>query len=93
MYFESLSREEDGVGSSTSLEDEAKEQFWQWESYADYLLFVCFFSAAIGAFTIAFRSSLAYQGFLGLASAGVEATLGAPQFILNYQRQNTSGLS
>jgi hypothetical protein len=83
VYFESLSREEDGV-TSPALEDEQKEQFWQWESYADYLLFICFFSAAIGASTIAFRTSLAYQGFLGLASAGVEGTLGAPQFILNY---------
>lgn len=83
VYFESLSQSED-EGASPPFEEEQKEQFWQWESYADYLLFICFFSAAIGASTIAFRESLAYQGFLGLASAGVEATLGAPQFILNY---------
>ena len=34
-----------------------------------------------------------YQGFLGYTSSAVEAVLGVPQFMLNYKRQNTSGLS
>jgi hypothetical protein len=50
-------------------------------------------AAIICGLTVQFGEIRAYQTFLGLASAGVEALLGAPQFILNYQRQNTSGLS
>ena len=50
-------------------------------------------AAATGAVTILMRENRTYQTVLGLASSGVEAMLGAPQFILNAQRQNTSGLS
>jgi len=67
--------------------------FWKWENYADYLLFISFFSSSVGLLTIPLRSNPTYQALLGFSSAGVEALLGAPQFLLNYQRQNTSGLS
>jgi len=50
----------------TGLEDEeeeeqlVRERFWQWESYSDYLLFVCFLASVIGAFTIVFRDNTTY---------------------------------
>jgi solute carrier family 66, member 2 len=50
-------------------------------------------AAVTGAITLQLGEDRTYQTFLGLLSSGVEAMLGAPQFLLNYQRQNTSGLS
>lgn len=71
----------------------AKEKFWQWAGFTNYLLFVCSIAAATGLATIFLGENRTYQTMLGLLSSGVEAMLGAPQFLLNYQRQNTSGLS
>ncbi len=70
------------TASTDSTENEedllVREGFWQWESYSDYLLFVCFLAACIGALTIVFRDHHPYQQLLGYISAGVEAMLGAP---------------
>jgi len=74
-------------------DDFGESKFWKWDSYADYLLFISFFSSIVGLLTLAFRLNPLYQGLLGFSSAGVEALLGTPQFMLNYRRQNTSGLS
>jgi hypothetical protein len=66
-------------GSDEQEEEQlVRERFWQWESYSDYLLFVCFLAAVIGAFTIVFRDHAPYQMLLAYVSAGVEALLGAP---------------
>lgn len=73
--------------------EKKKEKFWQWTAYSDYLLFVCALGASIGLSTVFLGQNPLYQTFLGLASSMVEAGLGVPQFLLNYQRQNTSGLS
>lgn len=54
---------------------------------------MCSIAAATGLATIFLGENRTYQTMLGLLSSGVEAMLGAPQFLLNYQRQNTSGLS
>jgi solute carrier family 66, member 2 len=40
-----------------------------------------------------FHASPIYQAILAYTSSAVEAGLGVPQFMLNYKRQNTSGLS
>jgi solute carrier family 66, member 2 len=72
---------------------ETREKFWQWRFYSDYLLFISLMAATVGMFTVLLHQSHAYQAFLGYTSSGVEAVLGVPQFLLNYRRQNTSGLS
>jgi PQ loop repeat len=72
---------------------EVKERFWNWTNYTDYLLFICSLAASIGFSTILMGENHRYQALIALSSSGIEAILGAPQFYLNYQRQNTSGLS
>ena len=43
--------------------------------------------------TFLFRSFLGFVALIGSLSSGIEALLGVPQFLLNYQRKNTQGLS
>ena len=68
-------------------------KFWNWRGFSDYLLFVTTLGAGIGLATCFFRGFPMYQGFLGLTSSAIEAGLGIPQFLLNYRRQNTEGLT
>jgi hypothetical protein len=42
---------------------------------------------------ILFDGDTGYNILLGTLSSGIEAMLGVPQFILNFQRKNTKGLS
>jgi hypothetical protein len=67
--------------------------FWNWRSFSDYLFFITSLGIGIGLATFFFRGYPAYQVFLGLTSSAVEAGLGVPQFLLNYRRQNTEGLT
>ena len=48
---------------------------------------------AVGLMTVFFHQNPVFQLFLAYTSSSVEAILGVPQFMLNYQRKNTSGLS
>ena len=68
-------------------------QFWQWRNFSDYLLFISSMADIIGVATCIFKDYYLYQSFLGLTSSAVEAGLGVPQFLLNYRRQNTDGLT
>lgn len=43
--------------------------------------------------TMVFNGSVAYVGVIGFLSSAIEGLLGVPQFLLNYRRKNTSGLS
>ena len=67
--------------------------FWNWRSFSDYLFFIATLGAGIGLATCFFSGYPAFQAFLGLTSSAVEAGLGVPQFLLNYRRQNTEGLT
>jgi hypothetical protein len=67
--------------------------FWNWRSFSDYLFFIATLGASIGLATCFFSGYPAFQVFLGLTSSAVEAGLGVPQFLLNYRRQNTDGLT
>ncbi len=57
------------------------------------MLFITALGAGVGLATCVFKDYGVYQGFLGLTSSAVEAVLGVPQFLLNYRRQNTEGLT
>ena len=78
---------DNGIGSGLFA------NFWNWRSFSDYLFFITSLGAGIGLATCFFRDYPAYQVFLGLTSSAVEAGLGVPQFLLNYRRQNTEGLT
>ena len=67
--------------------------FWFWDSFISYAKFIVAFILAMAIITSIFHASLLFQHIIAFASSGVEACLGVPQFILNYKRQNTSGLA
>lgn len=73
--------------------NEIKESFWKWRYYSDYLQFICMIAFTVGLMTVFFHQNPVFQLFLAYTSSSVEAILGIPQFYLNYQRKNTSGLS
>ena len=69
------------------------KNFLNWRNISDYMLFITALGAVIGVSTCLFKDYPMYQNFLGLTSSAVEAVLGVPQFLLNYRRQNTEGLT
>lgn len=83
----------DSSSTTSEIQEVKKSHILKMESFSDYLLFVFSLGFVFGTLTLFLGDNLAYQSFLGLTSAGVEGLLGVPQFYLNYQRQNTSGLS
>lgn len=69
------------------------QRFWFWDRFTHYLKFLCLFATVMLLITLPLRHSVIFHGVIGFASSGVEAMLGVPQFLLNYRRRNTSGLS
>lgn len=69
------------------------QRFWFWDNFSYYLKFLCLFSTIMLIITLPLRESVIFHGMIGFASSGVEAMLGVPQFMLNFRRKNTSGLS
>jgi hypothetical protein len=67
--------------------------FWFWDSFYSYAKFLAGFTIVVGIITGFLHANPVFQHLIAFASSGVEACLGVPQFILNYKRQNTSGLA
>ena len=51
------------------------------------------FTLIVMLITLVLKDYETFQFVLGILSAAIEALLGVPQFILNFKRKNTSGLS
>ncbi|CAL1544814.1 unnamed protein product [Lymnaea stagnalis] len=67
--------------------------FWRWTDFLSYLEFVSLFSLVIGLLTYLFINSVIYIELLGFMAVFTEAMLGAPQFLRNYQKKSTVGMS
>jgi hypothetical protein len=68
--------------------------FWNWENYSDYIEFIAQFILAntiLTLFMVFYVQSQWYIDFLGYIALLIEATLGIPQLIQNYQLQSTKG--
>jgi hypothetical protein len=68
--------------------------FWNWSRYIDYVYFILFI---IIFFTVLSNligfDNFYYVEFIGSLAAGVEAIIGVPQVITNYQDKSTGSLS
>jgi ABC-type amino acid transport system permease subunit len=80
-------------GQQEGEQETHKESFWHWSSFTIYLKYITLLFCTLIALTAALARFHTYTLFLGSLSAAVEATLGVPQFLLNYKRKNTFGLS
>lgn len=81
------------VKISTKVHKGRQETFWHWNSIWPYLQVLLAMSAVLRFCSHCFKEHHLYAWLLGMASSGVEALLGCPQFKLNYERQHTKGLA
>lgn len=70
------------------------DNFWNWSDMASYIAFVGALAFVVGVLSgILIPLSPLYVEMLGYAALMIEATLGLPQLIQNYKKQNTEGFS
>lgn len=76
------------------LEEVSTNYFWNWPDMISYIAFIGLFSTIVGVTSgLLIPVSPLYVEVLGYAALMIEATLGLPQLIQNYKRQNTEGFS
>ncbi|EAR97330.2 PQ loop protein (macronuclear) [Tetrahymena thermophila SB210] len=68
-------------------------KFWRWQDIRSYVESVITFTVFFTLVTLMFVHNYAAVQIIGMISAMIEATLGFPQMIKNYQNQNASGIS
>lgn len=69
------------------------QRFWYWRHYSSYLLAFFVMNAILTILTYIFQSSNNFKVLLGVLSSSIEALLGLPQFLLNFQKKSTHGLA
>jgi len=67
--------------------------FWKWDDLSSYIFTLLAFALVSGTVTYFFLDSPVYIEGLGTLSLLIEACLGMPQLIRNFQRKSTRGLS
>ena len=69
------------------------EYFWQWSRFIDYIQALLFFTLIMAYITSSFIHNTFFVESLGFTAVFVEAMLGMPQFLRNYQNKSTKGMS
>ncbi|XP_039619439.1 solute carrier family 66 member 2 [Polypterus senegalus] len=67
--------------------------FWSWSHIEDYLLFCFSFTVLCAFITFLFLDSVLFVETLGSLAVLIEAMLGVPQLIQNFQNRSTQGMS
>eukprot|EP01133_Synstelium_polycarpum_P019051 gene19051-22807_t len=67
--------------------------FWDWDVFPPYLVFLGAYSVFFLMLTYMFIYVPSFFELLGALSLTIEAMLGVPQLIQNYQKRSTKGLS
>jgi len=67
--------------------------FWKWTRFVDYLQALLVFTIIFGYITYLLLDISAYVETLGFAAVFMEAMLGTPQWLKNYQNKSTQGMS
>ncbi|KAN0064235.1 hypothetical protein ACQY0O_003402 [Thecaphora frezii] len=65
--------------------------FWQWEDYGSYLLFLGMLVALLAVLQVALGWIKAYVTTLGFIALGLESTLPLPQLVANQKRKSLAG--
>ncbi|KAN0022128.1 hypothetical protein ACTFIU_004296 [Dictyostelium citrinum] len=69
------------------------ENFWEWDNFSAYTIFLGGYSAFFLLLTTVYLYSPSYFEYLGTLSLTIESILGLPQLIQNYKKRSTKGLS
>lgn len=80
------------VTKHTFLELDPK-YFWKWTRFNDYIQCLAFFTLVMAYITWLLIEVQAFVETLGFAAVFIEAMLGTPQFLKNYQNKSTQGMS
>ena len=73
--------------------DQFVQRFWYWRNYSSYLLAFFVMTAVLWILTYMMSESKAFMVLLGVMSSFIEALLGLPQLLLNFQKKSTHGLA
>ncbi|PWZ01869.1 hypothetical protein BCV70DRAFT_198148 [Testicularia cyperi] len=65
--------------------------FWQWEDYNSYLVFLSFYVVLLGVLYLIFGSAGSFVSLLGYVALGLESTLPVPQLLANFRRKSLAG--
>ncbi|VDP87519.1 unnamed protein product [Echinostoma caproni] len=76
-----------------SQTDGPSRYFWQWTDFTSYLVFTTAFVLVSTMVTHLFGANALFVHLLGFAALFIEALLGLPQLIKNYQNGSTKGMS
>jgi chromate transport protein ChrA len=67
--------------------------FWNWDDFASYVVFVAGATFLVGLLTVIFLDSSIYVELLGFCALATEATLGVPQVLRNHKKKSVAGVS
>ncbi|KYQ99889.1 hypothetical protein DLAC_03852 [Tieghemostelium lacteum] len=70
-----------------------EQPFWEWDSFFPYVLFLAIYTFTFFVISYVFLFTPSYFELLGGLSLAIEATLGLPQLLQNYNKKSTKGLS
>ena len=68
------------------------QSFWKWHRMQEYMLTITGFSLVAAVLTALLGSWSFYSELVGLVSLLLEASLGLPQFLKNYEHASTHGM-
>ncbi|TPP41879.1 PQ-loop repeat-containing protein 1 [Fasciola gigantica] len=69
------------------------QYFWRWTAFSSYLIFTTAFVVVSTMATSLFSANTVFVQLLGFAALFIEALLGLPQLIKNYQNGSTKGMN
>lgn len=69
------------------------EDFWKWNDLSSFLVSLLLFAAIVTLFNGIFYQYSYFVEALGMSALLVEACLGVPQLVRNFQRKSTVGMS
>ena len=80
-------------GADQEEADQFVQRFWYWRNYSSYLFSFIIMTAILTVLTYTFKDTKYFAGILGVLSSMIEALLGLPQLLLNFQKKSTHGLA
>lgn len=69
------------------------EHFWQWSRFVDYIQALIVFTIIMSYITFSMINNNFFIETLGFCAVFVEAMLGMPQFLRNFENKSTQGMS
>lgn len=88
-----VKRKTEQQGVVKKFSDFDPQHFWKWTYFSSYLQFIVVITCCGCLLTYLFGNFIIYTEALGCLALCLEATLGIPQLIRNFQNRSTYGMS